>query len=159
MIKAIFFDFDGVIVDSEKLHTDNTINYFKEANIPLSDSIVYGDIGSNPKLNYWKGVYDEYKDIIPYTYEEFDEGIVNAHKKLKDFRLFDCDLYVTLEPCDMCMNVIKEARIENVYYLIPRNENKKIYSKTNKCIIQEVDNKSLKYRELLTQFFKDNCKR
>lgn len=85
MIKAIFFDFDGVIVDSEKLHTDNTINYFKEANIPLSDSIVYGDIGSNPKLNYWKGVYDEYKDIIPYTYEEFDEGILNAHKKLKNF--------------------------------------------------------------------------
>ena len=37
MIKAIFFDFDGVIVDSEKLHTDNTINYFKEVNIPLSD--------------------------------------------------------------------------------------------------------------------------
>ena len=86
-------------------------------------------------------------------------AISKANKKLKDFRLFDCDLYVTLEPCDMCMNVIKEARIENVYYLIPRNENKKIYSKTNKRIIQDVDNKSLKYRELLTQFFKDNCKR
>ena len=57
------------------------------------------------------------------------------------------------------MNVIKEARIKNVYYLIPRNENKKIYNKTNKCIIQDVDNKSLKYRKLLTQFFKDNCKR
>ena len=86
-------------------------------------------------------------------------AISKANKKLKDFRLFDCDLYVTLEPCDMCMNVIREARIENVYYLIPRNENKKIYSKTNKCIIQDVDNKSLKYRKLLTQFFKDNCKR
>ena len=85
MIKAVFFDFDGVIVDSEQLHSNVTMSYFKEANIPLSESIVYGDIGSNPKLNYWKGVYDEYKDIIPYTYEEFDEGIVNAHKKLKGF--------------------------------------------------------------------------
>ena len=33
-------------------------------------------------------------------------AISKANKKLKDFRLFDCDLYVTLEPCDMCMNVI-----------------------------------------------------
>lgn len=86
-------------------------------------------------------------------------AISKANKRLKDFRLFDCDLYVTLEPCDMCMNVIKEARVKNVYYLIPRNENKKIYSKTNKCIINDIDNKSLKYKCLLTQFFKDNCKR
>ena len=86
-------------------------------------------------------------------------AISKANKRLKDFRLFDCDLYVTLEPCDMCMNVIKEARVNNVYYLIPRNENKKIYSKTNKCIVNDIDNKSLKYKDLLTQFFKDNCKR
>lgn len=86
-------------------------------------------------------------------------AISKANKKLKDFRLFDCDLYVTLEPCDMCMNVIKEARVKNVYYLIPRNESKKIYNKTNKCIINDIDNKSLKYKDLLTQFFKDNCKR
>lgn len=86
-------------------------------------------------------------------------AISKANKKMKDFRLFDCDLYVTLEPCDMCMNVIKEARIRNVYYLIPRNENKKIYNKTNKCIMHDINNKSLKYKDLLTQFFKDNCKR
>lgn len=86
-------------------------------------------------------------------------AISKANRKLKDFRLFDCDLYVTLEPCEMCMNVIREARINNVYYLVPRNENKKIYSKTNKCIINCDPEISKKYEQMLTQFFKDNCKR
>lgn len=87
------------------------------------------------------------------------QAIIKANKKLKNWRLFDCDLYVTLEPCDMCMNVIKEARIKNVYYLVPRNENKKQYSKTYKCLINKNDEKIEKYKEKLTQFFKDNCNR
>ena len=85
MIKAVFFDFDGVIVDSEKLHADNTLDYFKEANIPLSKNIVYGDIGTNPKMNYWLHVYNNNKDIIPYTYEEFMNGLAISRKKLKNF--------------------------------------------------------------------------
>ena len=41
-------------------------------------------------------------------------AISKANKKLKDFRLFDCDLYVTLEPCQMCSGAIVQARIPRV---------------------------------------------
>lgn len=101
---------------------------------------------------------DRIKNNLTINHAEIS-AISKANKKLKDFRLFDCDLYVTLEPCEMCMTVIKEARIKNVYYLIPRNENKKQFSKTNKCLINTDKDKVSKYREMLTQFFKDNCNR
>ena len=57
-------------------------------------------------------------------------AIIKANKKLKTWRLNKCTLYVTIEPCDMCKNVIKESRIEKVYYLLPKLETKKIYNKT-----------------------------
>ena len=44
------------------------------------------------------------------------EAIQKAEKKLKSWRLVDCDLYVTLEPCLMCMGAIIQARFKNVYY-------------------------------------------
>lgn len=101
---------------------------------------------------------DRIKNNLTINHAEIS-AISKANKKLKDFRLFDCDLYVTLEPCEMCMTVIKEARIKNVYYLIPRNENKKQFSKTNICLINTDKNIVSKYKEMLTQFFKDNCNR
>ena len=43
-------------------------------------------------------------------------AISKACKKLKDFRLVGCDIYVTLEPCTMCMGAILNSRIENLYF-------------------------------------------
>ncbi len=43
-------------------------------------------------------------------------AIKKACKKLKDFRLIGCDMYVTLEPCVMCTGAILNSRIENVYF-------------------------------------------
>ena len=43
-------------------------------------------------------------------------AIKKACKKLEDFRLIDCDLYVSLEPCVMCTGAILNSRIENVYF-------------------------------------------
>jgi len=43
-------------------------------------------------------------------------AIKRACKKLKSWRLIDCDLYVTLEPCPMCAGAIMQARISNVYF-------------------------------------------
>lgn len=42
--------------------------------------------------------------------------IRKASKKLKDWQLIDCDLYVTLEPCIMCSGAIIQSRIRNVYF-------------------------------------------
>tara|TARA_Y100000768_G_scaffold383286_1_gene365143 strand:- start:2957 stop:3412 length:456 start_codon:yes stop_codon:yes gene_type:complete len=43
-------------------------------------------------------------------------AINNASKFLKNYRLTDCDLYVTLEPCHMCAKAIVDARIKNLYF-------------------------------------------
>ena len=41
-------------------------------------------------------------------------AINRASKKLGDWRLEDCTLYVTLEPCQMCAGAIVQSRITNV---------------------------------------------
>lgn len=39
-----------------------------------------------------------------------------ASKKLENWRLDDCELYVTLEPCPMCAWAIIQSRIKSVYF-------------------------------------------
>lgn len=43
-------------------------------------------------------------------------AIMKACKKLKDWRLNDCDMYVTLEPCTMCAGAIVNSRISKLYF-------------------------------------------
>ncbi|MBE7082215.1 MAG: nucleoside deaminase [Clostridiales bacterium] len=43
-------------------------------------------------------------------------AIAKACKKLKSWRLDNCDIYVTLEPCPMCAGAILNARINNLYF-------------------------------------------
>ena len=42
-------------------------------------------------------------------------AIQRASKKLKSWRLLDCEMYVTLEPCSMCSGAIINSRIKKVY--------------------------------------------
>ena len=60
-----------------------------------------------------------------YNYKENDQNpllhaelmaIEQACKVIGSWRLIDCDLYVTLEPCPMCSGAIVQARMRNVYY-------------------------------------------
>lgn len=44
------------------------------------------------------------------------EAINNACEKLKSWRLLDCKLYVTLEPCPMCCGAIINSRLKQVIY-------------------------------------------
>ena len=43
-------------------------------------------------------------------------AINSACKMINNYRLVNCDLYVTLEPCHMCAKAIVDARIDNVYF-------------------------------------------
>ena len=51
-------------------------------------------------------------------------AIQKANKKLNNWRLLDCDMYVTLEPCPMCMGAIIASRVKNIYIgtLDPKKE-------------------------------------
>lgn len=42
-------------------------------------------------------------------------AIQKASKKLEAWRLLDCEMYVTLEPCSMCAGAMIQARIKKVY--------------------------------------------
>lgn len=56
---------------------------------------------------------ERFQDV---TYHAEILAIMEACEKLHSWRLEDCDLYVTLEPCIMCSGAIVNARIKNVYY-------------------------------------------
>ena len=43
-------------------------------------------------------------------------AIKKAEKKLNNWRLENCELYVTLEPCPMCAWAILQSRIKTVYF-------------------------------------------
>lgn len=42
-------------------------------------------------------------------------AIEKANKKLKAWRLEECEMYITLEPCMMCMGAIINSRIKKIY--------------------------------------------
>lgn len=42
-------------------------------------------------------------------------AIQKTSKKLQSWRLLDCEMYVTLEPCSMCAGAMINARIKKVY--------------------------------------------
>lgn len=78
-------------------------------------------------------------------------AIKKACKKIGSWNLNDCELYVTLKPCDMCLSVINEARIKKIYYIVDNIKNV-----NNNMIITKINNK--KYEEFfsntISTFFK-----
>ncbi len=77
-------------------------------------------------------------------------AISKASKKLKNWRLNDCEMYVTLEPCKMCMAAIELSRIKKVYFLIGKD--KEINIKKDKY--NHIKYKNNEYLNLIQSFFK-----
>ena len=77
-------------------------------------------------------------------------AIEKVSKKKKTWHLNDCELYVTLEPCDMCKEVIKQTHIKKVYFLAPQTK------KTNYKNFEMIQiNSNQKYVTMLQQFFQN----
>ena len=61
-----------------------------------------------------RGYNRRMKDKNTLSHAELN-AIKKASKKLKDWRLDDCEMYVTTEPCQMCAGAIVQSRIKKVY--------------------------------------------
>jgi tRNA(Arg) A34 adenosine deaminase TadA len=57
-------------------------------------------------------------DADPSAHAEFI-AIRDASRKLERWRLSDCTVYVTLEPCPMCAGLMHQARISRLVYGAP----------------------------------------
>ena len=89
-------------------------------------------------------------------------AIEEASKNLNNWRLDNCDIYVTLDPCPMCASAIKQARIKNVYSAL-NNTDEKYLEIIEKVFIGDNTNPSVNFvsnlavdksKNLLNSFFK-----
>ena len=76
-------------------------------------------------------------------------AIKKAAKKLKNWRLIDCEMYVTLEPCNMCKRAIAMSRIKKVYF-----STKKINSNETNVEYINFNVYKTKTTKILKEFFK-----
>lgn len=81
-------------------------------------------------------------------------AINNACKKNKNWRLDDCVLYCTMEPCMMCCGAIIQSRIKKIYYSI-KNDNYGCTEllKNSKIEVIKVD-ENFELKNNLLNFFK-----
>jgi len=96
---------------------------FKEANksIKTDDVPVGAVIVENGKIIAKAHNTKERKKMV--TRHAEINVVEKACKKKKNWYLNDCELYVTLEPCKMCMGAIEQSRIKTVIFAAPRDKN------------------------------------
>jgi len=81
--------------------------------------------------------------------------IRKAAAKVKDWRLDGCQMYVTLEPCEMCKKIIEESRINEVYFIINKSQSPQKEIGTNlKCVNVKIHERlSIEYNKMFKKFF------
>ena len=127
--------------------------------VPVGAIIVNGDkiIARGHNMRELKGDITKHAELI---------AIKQANRKLKDWRLNDCVLYVTLFPCSMCASAILQSRISRIVIGAPTSDtkNKKIVDllfevESDKPMISITENiLSDECSNLLKEFFKEQRK-
>lgn len=80
-------------------------------------------------------------------------AIQKACKKNKNWRLTDCTLYVTMEPCLMCCGAILQSRISKVVYCVNNNNYGGLKYVSNKIEIEKIEDNE-EVLKMLKEFFK-----
>ena len=126
----------------------NAVKAYKKGEIPVSAVI----LDQNGKLisDSFNNRQNKYNVL---GHAEVN-AIVKAEKKIKDWRLDGYYMIVTLEPCNMCSMIIKECRLDKVYYFLPKksdNDSWEINIYKEQRDKYEAD--TSKFKQLLTDFF------
>ena len=82
---------------------------FAEDEVPVGAVVVYQDKIIARAHNKREG------EQLIHGHAEF-LAMIKAAKKLGSWRLEDCDIYVTMEPCPMCAGAMIQARVKHLYY-------------------------------------------
>ena len=116
---------------------------FDENEIPVGAIVIHNDEIIGKGHNQREELHD------PTAHAEMI-AISSAAEYLEDWRLADCSLYVTLEPCPMCIGAILNARIPRLYFGAYDNKAGMCGSRDNLCQ-QNLLNHNVNYRGGLLQ--------
>ena len=111
-------------------------------------------------------IVDEFQNVISKGYNKVEEknnplfhaekiAIDKALTKTKKRYLDNCDIWVTLQPCQMCMGIIKQVRIKRLYYGASISSGR-IRNKINNTVCSEIYSgiREEECSNLLKDFFK-----
>lgn len=144
----------------EKKFFDDAFFYaelaFIEDEVPIGAVVVK----NNEIIGY--GYNSKEKNGLVIDHAEI-KAITMAEKNINNWRLDDCDMYVTLDPCPMCASAIKQARIKNVFSAVSNSDESnsqiitQIFEKNDKInskIHFSTNNDVERARKILNSFFK-----
>lgn len=126
---------------------------YKKNEVPVGCVIV-----QNNKIIAKAHNIKEKKQCVLYHAEMI--AIKKASKKIKNWRLTNCKMYITLQPCTMCSSAIKQARISEIYYGVENKNNmisKKILNinDINSSVTVEKKICEKECKNIIQEFFKN----
>ena len=155
---CVSFFMDGEIMNNNLKYMQIAIKEAKKAakrgDVPVGAVIVY-------KNKIIAKAHNK-KQLRKNSLKHAELLVINkACKKLKTWHLDECTIYVTLEPCMMCIGAIVESRIKNIYYATKSDKYGSLnkITKKNKTKMQ-IDEGICKEEsiDILKKFFKEKRK-
>ena len=121
---------------------------FRNGDIPVAAILIKNDkiVATGYNNRHKKGFVLGHAEV---------NAIIEAEKKLKDFRLDGYTMITTLKPCKMCQAVIEASRVSKVYYILEGKDDKG-YPQVNYVKLDKIDQKFFKnYFDLFNEFFQN----